>query len=119
MRMLVANQRRYFLRAESIITLRDDLVQVDKRGAFGPRDIGGPLRVGIGTACDFSVLPDLSRNGRTDDRYGALCAGAGDEAAQVPAVGMYDLALMRDGVVNLARLVARAWNGAAGAACGV
>src|SRR5258708_20719943 len=93
----------------------DDGGRVGERGAFGGAHIGGPLRVGIRVAGDFSVLPELSGNGRTDDRYGALRARAGDEAAEVPAVGVYDLVLVRDGIVDLASLVAGARNCAAGA----
>src|SRR5258708_17524164 len=115
MRVLVAKQGRHLLRTERIIPPRDDVVQVDERGAFGAGHIGGPLRVGIRVAGDFSVLPELSGNGRTDDRYGALRARAGDEAAEVPAVGVYDLVLVRDGIVDLASLVAGARNCAAGA----
>ena len=81
------------------------IAYVDEGGAFGAGHIGGPLGVRLGVPDDFAVLPDLSWNERTNDRNSALRASIGDEAAQVPTIGVHYLMLVRDGIINLARLV--------------
>ena len=102
----VAEERLDRRGTQRIIAARDDLIQVEHRNVLASSDLARPAGIGVGVADDLAVLPDLARNQRAEDGFGAARADVLDVAGEVPAEGMDRLVAMQERILNLDGLVA-------------
>ncbi len=101
--------------AERLVFVGDEAREVDIGDAGGLGDLLGELAPRAVAALNLAILPFVADGERKDDGRRALGPHVCDHLSHIPAVGVDDLVLFGDGVVDLLRLLAKCRDRAAGA----